>query len=162
MIIIIIIIIWTYRNKPRWNSYRNSNILIEEKAFEISSGKWRLFFLGINVLKRIKLLKCFDGCFEDHWSILPRDRHVQSPPTYVPRDIPNKLCLMSVHVVTFYNWCLQYCYTRKKGWGKARHNTLNYLDWGLLKLILLISASSTVLILNIIYVTSIETYILLK
>ena len=39
------------RNKHQWNFNRNSNIFIQENAFEVSSAKWRPFCLGLNVLR---------------------------------------------------------------------------------------------------------------
>ena len=40
----------TLRNKLQWNLNRNSCIFIQENAFEMSSGKWRPFCLGLNIL----------------------------------------------------------------------------------------------------------------
>ena len=47
---------WTPRDKFQWNLNRNSYIFIHENAFgnKMSSGKWRQFCLGLNVLISMK------------------------------------------------------------------------------------------------------------
>ena len=44
------IVNWTLRNKLQWNFNWNSYLFIQENAIEMSSGKWRPFCLGLNVL----------------------------------------------------------------------------------------------------------------
>ena len=44
------IVNWTLGNRLKWNLNRNLYIFIQEIAFEMSSGKWRSLFLGLNVL----------------------------------------------------------------------------------------------------------------
>ena len=39
-------------NKIQWNFNQNSYIFIQGNAFKISSGKWRPFCLGLNVLNQ--------------------------------------------------------------------------------------------------------------
>ena len=43
-------------NKLQWNFNRNSYICIQENPLKMSSGKWRPFCLGLNVLKCPDLL----------------------------------------------------------------------------------------------------------
>ena len=50
------IVNWTPRNKLRWNVNQNSYIFIHEIHLEMSSGKWRPFCLGLNVLKITDLI----------------------------------------------------------------------------------------------------------
>ena len=47
-----------FRNKLQWNHQRHSYIFIQDNAFEMSSGKWRSFCLGINVLLMQDVLEC--------------------------------------------------------------------------------------------------------
>ena len=53
-----IIVYWTLRNKVHLN--RNLYTFIEEKAFEMSSGKWRAFCLGLSKLNVFSLVSA-DG-----------------------------------------------------------------------------------------------------
>ena len=44
------IVNWALRNKLQWNLDRNQQIFIQENISKMSSGKWRPFCFGINVL----------------------------------------------------------------------------------------------------------------
>ena len=45
-----ILLIWTIGNKLQWNFDRNSKISLKKRHLKMSSAKWRLFCLGLNVL----------------------------------------------------------------------------------------------------------------
>ena len=48
-----ILLLWTLRNKLKWNLNRNSHIFINRKRLlKMSSGRWRPFCLGLHVLKK--------------------------------------------------------------------------------------------------------------
>ena len=47
---------WTLGSKLQWNLNRNSNIFSQEMYLNMSSGKWRPFALGLNVLNRINYI----------------------------------------------------------------------------------------------------------
>ena len=44
------IVNWTLRNKLQWNLNRNLKFSFKKIRLKVSSAKWRLFFLGLNVL----------------------------------------------------------------------------------------------------------------
>ena len=48
------IVNWTPRNELQWNFNRNSYIFVQENAFKMSSGEWRPFCFGLNVLKPLR------------------------------------------------------------------------------------------------------------
>ena len=50
------IVNWTPRNKLQWNVNRNSYIFIQENQLKMSSGIWRPFCLGLNVLRKLEVM----------------------------------------------------------------------------------------------------------
>ena len=44
---------WTMGNTFQWNFHQSTTIFVQENAFEMSSGKWLPFCLGLNVLNQL-------------------------------------------------------------------------------------------------------------
>ena len=59
------IVDWTLKNKLKRNFHLNSKFFIQEKHLNVSSGKWRPFCLGLNVLKNYIMI---NPSSDSHWS----------------------------------------------------------------------------------------------